>query len=143
MELSNDTKKILSVVDTLAKGKLNYQEDLGRLIEIAVLNNKMDHLEDLSFQARYSQGLLKIIQNSDNKIDEEYFTKVQLEFTESVQKIKLSIQSLLNHSSNFIKEIFAEKYLQMTQVSLMNLNKFCVDLGYLKLYFNDVKREKD
>lgn len=142
MEYIFDSEKILDIIDHLSKGKLNFRDDLGRLIELSIKNDKMKILEDLSFQARYAQGLLKIIQNRDNNIDEEYFAKVQNEFTESIQKIKISIELLLSFSSNFIKEIFIEKYLQMSQVSFSNLNKLCLDLSYLKLYFNDMKREK-
>lgn len=142
MEYIFDSEKILDIIDHLSKGKLNFRDDLGRLIELSIKNDKMKILEDLSFQARYTQGLLKIIQNRDNNIDEEYFAKVQNEFTESIQKIKISIELLLSFSSNFIKEIFIEKYLQMSQVSFSNLNKLCLDLSYLKLYFNDMKREK-
>jgi hypothetical protein len=140
MEFSNETMKIISVVEEISNGRLNFKEDLQRLIEASFLNNKMKYLEDLSFQAKYSQGLLKIIQNRDNKIEDEYFVKVQNEFMESVLKIKEILETLLSQSSEFIKQIFREKYLQMTQQSLNNLNLLCNDLGFVKIYFNDLKR---
>lgn len=143
MEFNSATLEILSRIDSLAKGKLNFREDLARLIDLSVQNNKLGVLEDLSFHARYSQGLLKIVQNRDNNINDEYFAKVQSEFTESIVKIKSFIEILLGLSSGFIKEIFTEKYLAMNQLSLSNLNKLCSDLGYLKLYFNDVKRDNE
>jgi hypothetical protein len=140
MDLSSDTQKILSVIDILSKEKLFYRDDLGRLIELSIQNSKMNVLEELSFQARYSQGLLKIVQNRDNKIEEEYFSKVQKEFTESIEKVKSLITEILSGSSGFLKQIFSDKYLQMTQTGLSNLNKLCSDLGFVKLYFNDLKR---
>jgi len=141
MDLSNDTQKILSAIDKLSLAKLNFREDLGRLIELSIQNGKMNVLEELSFQARYAQGLLKIVQNRDNKIEEEYFSKVQKEFAQSLEKIKFSIQEILSNSSAFIKQIFSEKYLDMTHTSLFNINKLCSDLGFVKLYFNDLKRD--
>mgnify|MGYP000088417267 CR=1 FL=1 len=143
MEFNSATQEILSKIDSLAKGKLNFREDLARLIDLSVKNNKLELLEDLSFHARYSQGLLKIVQNRDNNINDDYFAKVQSEFTESIVKIKSFIEILLGLSSEFIKEIFTEKYLAMNQLSLSNLNKLCSDLGYLKLYFNDAKRDNE
>ncbi len=140
MEFSNETMKIISGVEEISNGRLNFKEDLQRLIEASFLNNKMKYLEDLSFQAKYSQGLLKIIQNRDNKIEDEYFVKVQNEFMESVLNIKEILETLLSQSSEFIKQIFREKYLQMTQQSLNNLNLLCNDLGFVKIYFNDLKR---
>lgn len=143
MEFNSATQEILSRIDSLARGKLNFREDLARLINLSVQNNKLEVLEELSFHARYSQGLLKIVQNRDNNINDDYFAKVQSEFTESIVKIKSFIEILLGLSSGFIKEIFTEKYLAMNQLSLSNLNKLCSDLGYLKLYFNDVKRDNE
>ena len=140
MEFSSDTLKMIEEVDELSKGRINFKEDLQRLIELSFLNRKMKNLEDLSFQAKYSQGLLKIIQNRDNKIEDEYFVKVQNEFMESIQKIKLNLENILSSSSEFIKQIFTEKYFQMTQQSLTNLNLLCNDLGFVKNYLNDLKR---
>lgn len=141
MDFSKNVQEIISAIDVLAKEKLNFREDLGRLIEMAYRNNKMDLLQDLSFQSKYSLGLLKIVQNRDNKIEEEYFSKVQNEFTKSIQKIKSSIESIISSESDFIKQIFNEKYFEMTQTSFSNLNKLCTDLGFVKLYFNDLKRK--
>lgn len=141
MEFTNDTQKILSVIEELYKGKINYPDDIGRLIELSIQNGKMDILEGLSFQARYAQGLLKIVQNRDNKIEDEYFSKVQREFAEAIGKIKSSIEIIISDSSGFIYQIFNEKYLQMTQDALSNLNKLCSDLGFVKLYLNDLKRK--
>ncbi|MEW6507100.1 MAG: hypothetical protein AB1432_05060 [Bacteroidota bacterium] len=141
MEFSRDAQFILSAVDQLAKGKLNFREDLGRLIDLSIQNKRIDVLEDLSFQTKYSQGLLKIVQNRGNKIDDQYFTQIQKEFAESIQKISSLIQLILSSSPEFIKQIFTEKYLQTSHSSLSNLNKLCSDLGFLKLYFNDLKRK--
>jgi hypothetical protein len=140
MDFSEETLKIIAEVEELSRSRLNFKEDLQRLIELSILNQSMKNLEDLSFLAKYSQGLLKIIQNRDNKIEDEYFVKVQNEFMESVQKIKVNLETILSPSSEFIKQIFNEKYLQMTQQSLTNLNLLCNDLGFVKIYFNDLKR---
>ncbi|MDQ7815597.1 MAG: hypothetical protein RDU14_01065 [Melioribacteraceae bacterium] len=140
MDFSEETLKIIAEVEELSRSRLNFKEDLQRLIELSILNQSMKNLEDLSFKAKYSQGLLKIIQNRDNKIEDEYFVKVQNEFMESVQKIKVNLETILSPSSEFIKQIFSEKYFQMTQQSLTNLNLLCNDLGFVKIYFNDLKR---
>lgn len=143
MEFSKETIKIISGVEVISNGRLNFKEDLQRLIEISILNNRIKYLEDFSFRARYSQGLLKIIQNRDNKFEDEYFAKVKNEFTESIKKIRSDLEEILSVASDFIKQIFNEKYLQITQQSIANLNLLCNDLGFLKIYFNDLKRNKE
>ena len=136
----NEAKKIFSAVEEISKGELQSAEDVERLIGIAVTNNKLDLLEQLSFQAKFSKGLFQIIRNSSNEIDPEYFKKIEAELTESIGKIKNLFSEIISDSDNFIKNIFEEKYFSMTRTSLSNLSILCEDLGYLKLYFNDLKR---
>lgn len=140
----NDSKleaeKILAEVDKLAEGKIFNSEDLHRLIDLALQNNQVKKLEELSFQARFSQGLLKIIRTKDNSINDEYFVVVSGQFGEGIEKIKNLINDLIPQQEKFLREIFDNKYFQLTQQSLSNLNNFCTDLSYLKMYFNDRKR---
>ncbi|MEW6194714.1 MAG: hypothetical protein AB1521_06145 [Bacteroidota bacterium] len=140
----NDSKleaeKILTEVDKLAEGKIFNREDLHRLIDLALQNNQVKKLEELSFQARFSQGLLKIIRTKDNSINDEYFVVVSGQFGEGIEKIKNLINDLIPQQEKFLREIFDNKYFQLTQQSLSNLNNLCADLSYLKMYFNDRKR---
>ncbi len=136
-----EAEKICNCVEDIARGKLNSKEDLQRITELALQNNKMELLEELTFQAKYSQGLVKIIQNRDNKIEDDYFIKIQAEMVQSLSKVKKLLDELLQSAGDFLKTIYKEKYFEMTQQSLFNLNNLCNDLGYLKLYFNDLKRD--
>ena len=137
----DEAEKIFSNIDRLASGKLFHKEDLLRLIEMTLKNNNLGLLEDLSFQAKFSHGLMQIIKSSDSKVDEEYFSKIKIELTESILKIRSVFEKLIENADDFIKSIFVEKYLAMTQQSMVNLNNFCSDLGFLKLYLNDLKRK--
>ncbi len=140
MDFKLEAEKICNCVEDIAKGKLNNKEDLQRITELALQNNKIELLEELSFQAKYSQGLVKIIQKRDNKIEADYFAKVQAEMLQSITNIKNLLEELLQYAGDFLKNIYREKYFEMTTQSLFNLNNLCSDLGYLKLYLNDQKR---
>ncbi|HOI29651.1 MAG TPA: hypothetical protein PLZ15_07780 [Melioribacteraceae bacterium] len=134
---------ILDAIEKLSKGKLNFRDDLERIIEISIEKGTIKGLEELSFQARYSQGLLSIVKNRDNKIDDEYFARIQKEYMDSILRIKSQIELILGHSSEFIRQVFSEKYFEMNQKSLNNLNLLCNDLSFLKLYLNDLKRSDE
>lgn len=135
-----EAEKICNSVEDIAKGNLNNKEDLLRITELALKNNNLSLLEDLSFHAKFSQGLISIIQKSDNKIDDDYFEKVKVELIKSLEKVKRLFEELLIPANDFLKTIFKEKYLEMTQQCLANLQGLCSDLGYLKFYLNDVQR---
>lgn len=139
MDYKLEAEKICNCVEDLAKGKLKNKEDLLRLTELALNSNKMQKLEELAFQAKFSQGLLRIIQNRDNAINEEYFTSLKNEYLQSIKLIKNILENLLSDANEFLKTIYKEKFFQLTLQSMNNLNDLCSDLIYMKYYFNDNK----
>ena len=136
-----EAEKICSAVDDYAKGKLIYKDDLLRLIELTLENNNLEILEDLAFQAKFSQGMVQIIRQKGETFDEEYFAKLKTELTDCFLKIEKDIEKIILHGSDFIKKIFKEKYFSKTQESITNLNNLCNDLACLKFYFNDKKKK--
>ncbi|WKZ70645.1 MAG: hypothetical protein QY331_05170 [Melioribacteraceae bacterium] len=141
---SVDNKKaaeeFCSKINEFAKGKLNNAEDLTRIAEIIFKINKQELLDEISFSAKYSQGLLKIIQNRSNNIEDDYFDRIKAEYTEAVKKVRELLTRILNDGSPFIKQIFIDKYLSLTHESLNNLNLLMSDLSWVKMYLNDIKR---
>ncbi len=138
-----NSNTILEEIEKLSKGKLNFRDDLERIIDTSLENGNIKALEELSFQARYSQGLLSIVKNRDNKIEDGHFDKIQKEYMDSILRIKSQIELILGSSSEFIRQVFSEKYFEMNQKSMMNLNLLCSDLSFLKLYLNDLKRSDE
>lgn len=140
MEILKDAENIFLEVEKLAGSKIANKEDLLRIISLAVQNDNVKILEDLSFQAKFTQGLLKIINTKDNSIQDEYFSTVKKEFGTSVETIKNLLKAIISNSDNFYEEIIEKKYFQLSHQSLSNLSILCNDLSYLKLYLNDQKR---
>jgi hypothetical protein len=85
--------------------------------------------------------MTQIIQRKEETVDQEFVYRASEEYKSNIIKIKMLINYLLGNNNSFIKNIFTEKYFQLSQKSLSNLNSFCSDLSYLKLYFNDKKNE--
>jgi hypothetical protein len=140
-EGENLVQKILSAIDSLANGKINFRDDLERIINIALTSEKLSTLEEIAFHAKIAYGVFQIIQRKEKIVDEEFANKAASEYKVSIVKIKLLLNNLLGNNNSFIKNIFTEKYFQLSQKNLSNLNGLCSDLSYLKLYFNDKKRE--
>ncbi|MFA7420011.1 MAG: hypothetical protein WCZ90_10025 [Melioribacteraceae bacterium] len=136
-------EEILSAVEDLNGNPLRARDDFKLILEASISSQRFDELSDLAFQAKYVSGLMKVIQKREAIVDEEYFKKVGEEFQVSYQKIKLLLQPILENSSNFVKNIFEEKYFQLSHSSLENMNRLCEDLAILKLYLNDLKTKKD
>lgn len=133
------TTEILSEVDKLSAGQLYFRDDLERLIDLAISKERISLLEELSFHAKFSAGILNIVQKKSSTVEEQYFVKAVDEYTQAVEKIRKMLSELVSTGSEFIQSVFAEKYFQLSQQCLSNLNFLCSDLSYLKLYFNDAK----
>lgn len=131
------SKEFLEKIYNFSNQKLKQKEDLERLIEISNKNNNFKLLEKTAFTAKYLQGLFNIIQRGDKIIDEEIFAKYTKEYSENIEQIKIYIKNILKDGSNFYKKIFEEKYFELTQISISNLNELCYDLSWVKMYINE------
>lgn len=141
--INKSVEEILSAVEELKGNPLRAHEDFKLILEASMISQQFDHLFDLAFQAKYVSGLMKVIQKREVLVEEEYFKKVGEEFQAAYQKIKLLLQRILENSSSFVKNIFEEKYFQLSYSSLENLNRLCEDLAIFKLYLIDLKAKKD
>ena len=136
----NRAEMIIRKLDEYSSGKIINKEDLTRIINRSFNNEKENLLSDIAFSAKYIQGLMKIIQNRDSDIDEEYFSKIKKELSENLEKVKSNLSDIVGKENSFISNIFEEKYLGMTQVCLQNLTNLCSDLSWLKSYLNEFKK---
>jgi|GEM_PF-1213032 len=121
-----------------AGDKILCREDIKRIIELSFQHNK-SALENIAFHAKYLSGLLSIIKNKDNSINEEYFSRVKDEYAGHVEEIKKQLTAILEYDSGFFKSIAGKKYFEMTQESLENLNKLCADLARIKSFLNNLQ----
>jgi len=138
-ELLPEVNKILTEVEILSNNRLYFRDDLEILIKITQQREKFRLLEKISFHAKFSNGLLKVIQRKDPLIEETFFLKSSSEYKDNLQKVIKLLEDLLKEGNDFIRTIFEEKYFGLNQQCLNNLNNLCSDLSYLKLYFNDLK----
>ena len=131
------SEEIISEVDRLSGGKLNFRDDIESFIRIAAEEGKMETLKEISFYAKFLKSILSILQRKDEIIDGNYLNKAAGEYKTNLRKISDLINELLGNGNAFLKGILNEKYFKLSVESLRNLNLLCSDLSYLKLYFND------
>lgn len=143
IKLNLNSESVLVKVAELSGKALLQRDDLKLLIDTAIAQDKIHLLEELAFHAKFSSGLLRVVQRKDSTIDEPYFLKAVDEYKVGIEKVSTIFGELLNTSSDFIKSILSEKYLQLSQIGLSNLNSICSDLSYLKLFFNDLKSKSN
>jgi hypothetical protein len=131
--------EIIRGAEELSNIKINFKDDVEIIVKHSIDSNKLELLKSLTFDAKYSTGLFRVISQKDKIIDDEYFLKMKNEYTDSVKKVREKLATILTDAPPFIKDIIENKFLEMSQMGMMNLNKLCSDLSYVKLYFNDLR----
>ena len=130
---------IIEDVDNLSKNKLKMKDDLLRIIDLSIKSQNLSVLDETAFKAKYLQGLFGIIQRGESSIDEEVFRRYMAEYTQNIEEIKKNLGGIIEGAGSFIRNILEEKYFSMTHESVSNLNKLIYDLGWYKMYLNDLK----
>lgn len=132
-------EKFTVSVNEFAKDGLKQKEDVIRILEQVFEHNLENDFDDAIFSAKYTQGLLRIFQNSENQFDDEYLSKMKTEFVDNVQKVRDFIVVVAEKEGGFLKSIYEEKYLAMTHDAMQNINQLCYDFSWIKMYKNDMK----
>ncbi len=141
MGYKEDANKIINDLHTRFPHEIMCGEDIGRIIELSFQFSMQEDLERLAFSGKYSNGILNVIKKGGSTFEEEYFVKIKKEYAQSLDSVKDALKPFLEKMSDFVKDIFTEKYFTLSQPSMKNLSDLCSDLNYLKIYLNDLKRE--
>jgi len=131
--------------------KLKNIPDLTYIIEIAENSANKNLFYDLLFSAKYVNGLAKILQSNVSvsssrngfavsASDEEAKEKIKKEFHANIVKFTELFKEFLQNADDAVKKDFENKYLSLTQSSMLNLNSLIYDLSWLKKYYNSKRK---
>lgn len=139
-ELASD--EFITKLQEFSNNRIKNSEDLVRIFDTINKYNLQNQFEDLLFSAKSIVGMLRIIRNKDNSFSDEYFNKIKTELQLSTETVINNLKAISTKTSNFIDQIFNEKYYVLTQENIFNLYSLCEDLNFVKMYLNDLRREK-
>jgi len=138
MKIDND---FIAEVEKELNSKIQNLEDIYRFLSISIEHNKTELVQQLAFDGKYIEGLLRIIRNRDNDFDEDYFERIKKELTGKLEGIRNNIESLIENESEFLQNIFRKKYLEISPDVLQNLTSLCTDLARVKELLNTFGRK--
>jgi hypothetical protein len=148
MKISRKTRKLIEELDEFSDSKLKNPAELSYLIEIASLSEKDKLFYDLQFNAKYLNGLTKILQtnvdlssqkNGDKVSNEEAREKIMGEFKANMVRFTNYLEDLLLEADESVKSDLEKKYLSLNRESMQNLTALIYDLSWLKK-LNNSKR---
>ncbi|MDR3666462.1 MAG: hypothetical protein P4L35_06450 [Ignavibacteriaceae bacterium] len=132
---------IIEEIDEFSQYKLNKKADLKTLYSLSVNEGKGKTFEELSFTAKYAEGLMRVLKIGVSNPEVKSLDHIKKDFTHNMQKIVDQMKELVADADEHIKRYFEQTYFDMSQQSMQNLTLLLSDLEWAKKYFNMQKRQ--
>jgi hypothetical protein len=130
MQLSPSTAELLTTLKTFSGNRLTRQDDLGTLIELAVLTQQEKVLDDLSFLAKFLSNVYGIMKRIGPGA--EGYDKLAVQFNENFTKATALVRSLIEKSPEDVSHRFSCTYFDLSQDALSNFLALLYDLSWYK-----------
>jgi hypothetical protein len=138
---SNFTANIIEGIEEFSQHKLNRKADLKILYSLSIMTDKGKTFEELSFTAKYAEGLMRVLKSGINNPEVKSLEHIKKDFTHNMQKIVGQMKEIVINADEQIKKYFELTYFDMSHQGLQNLTLILSDLEWAKKYFNMQKRQ--
>ena len=132
---------LLDEVEKFSNQSLKRKDDLSIIIKAYDKNGKFNAFEDLSFNGKYINGLLTVLNNSVKIPEVESVDHIKKDLSENMVKVTSALKEITFKMGDDEKKIIEENYLNLNQYSLQNLQHLVEDLDQIKKYLNYLKRK--
>jgi hypothetical protein len=140
LKLAGDNKSIIDSIEDFSNYTLNKKTDLKTLFELSLRDNKESLFTELSFTAKYVQGLMRVLKSGSENSEVKSLDHIKKDFTQNMQKITEQMKEILKGADDQIKRYFDTTYFDMSLQGLQNLRLILSDLEWTKKYLNEQKR---
>ncbi len=130
-------------VEKFSKSKLNRKAELVRIYEEALKSGKEKLFDDLTFTAKYVQGLMRIVKSGSVNPDIKNIDSIKKDFTDNMNKVVSKIKEIISSADENMKTHFEQTYFEMSQQGFVNLAELLADLEWTKMYLNDSRRNQN
>ncbi len=144
MTLSNYDlpKELLKGIEEFSRFQLKRKDDLHKLLVEAARLDNQKFIEELSFTAKYVQGLMRVLKAGTNNPEVSNLEHIKSDFSNNMQKLSNQLKDFLSKCDDEVSLYFSKTYLEMTQPCLHNLSELLSDLEWTKKYLNFQKRSE-
>lgn len=139
-QISSD---FINDVEKFSRSKLNKKAELIRIYEEALKSNKEELFDDLTFTAKYVQGLMRVVKSGSVNPDIKNIDSIKKDFTDNMNKVVSKIKEIISSADENMKTHFEQTYFEMSQQGFINLAELLADLEWTKMYLNDSRRNQN
>ncbi len=140
--MANLSENLLNDTEEYLKLPLNSKTDLVLILNAYKLKDDIQGFENLCFTGKYLNGLFRVLKDSPNLAEVKSVDHIKKDIGENLEKVMTQLREIQIKLNDEEKTIINEKYLQLSQNSLKNLQALVEDLDNIKKYLNFLKRNK-
>jgi len=138
--ISENTKNFLREVEKFLGESLNRKNDLQIIFELSVQFKLEKNFEELAFNGKYLNGLMKILKSGTSLPEVESLEHVKEDLAIKMETLISQIRGIDSNSDEVTVSRFEKNYLELNKQNLLNLNLLIEDLDRVKKYLNFKKR---
>lgn len=133
-------EEFLDNTEKFTEKKLSQRSTINQFIEIINNNNKIEKFEELTFTAKYVNGLFRIIKTAQTNQQISNFDQIKNDFSDNLQKVISILKELISGQNISLVESIENQYLTAGESQFENLLLLINDLDQIKKYLNFIKR---
>jgi predicted nucleic acid-binding Zn-ribbon protein len=137
----DDIGKLLKEIDSFSGERLKNRIEIQELLEITATNDKYPVFEELIFNAKYVQGLMRVIKNAVDNPEIKNLEQIKEDLSKNIEKVYGLIRELISSLDSELIQKYERNFLEMSGNSFTKLNNLMIDLEWTKMYFNSIKRK--
>jgi hypothetical protein len=130
MNICPDIEDFIAQLEIYANQKLNFPEEVGTLLQIAMQSGRTGKLEELCFQAKFLVKINEIMKRIGPGADG--FEKLSSEFQSGVQNARDIINMLVQQAPVETATTFTDSFINMQNDSFHRFINLLVDLSWIK-----------
>ena len=138
--ISENTKNFLREVEKFLGESLNRKNDLQIIFDLSVQFKLEKNFEELAFNGKYLNGLMKILKSGTSLPEVESLEHVKEDLAIKMETLISQIRGIVSNSDEATVSRFEKNYLELNKQNLLNLNLLIEDLDRVKKYLNFKKR---
>ena len=141
MKKIRDAELFCKQAESFTNSFLSHFTDTVKLIELVNDEEDDSKFDNLIFSAKYIRGLIRVLKSAPSNPEVKNINQIKADLSREIQKIQVSLESLLSNAGKDLQSYFREKYLRLEPSAFSNFNLLLEDLEKIKLYKNSLKRE--
>ncbi|HEY7751134.1 MAG TPA: hypothetical protein VH917_02490 [Ignavibacteriaceae bacterium] len=138
--MNSKETNLLDEVENFTGKILNSKDDLVWLYNLSVESGNEKEFEEVAFTGKYLYGLMRVMKSGVSIPEVESLEHVRKDISKNMELIIEQLGQIVTGSDTAAKSYFENKYLQLSQQSIVHLNLLIEDLDLVKKYLNYKKR---